>query len=130
MPKRAALPLLALAACAAVPVDPASVVGNWGGPHVHLDLRPAGGTLDYDCGHGTIGPLRPLANGAFTAQGTHTPEHGGPVREGEVLPTYAARYSGTIRGDRMTLQGRIESGALLGPFELRRGAEPMLMRCL
>jgi hypothetical protein len=70
------------------------------------------------------------AGGQFTAAGTHTPEHGGPVREGEVLPTVQARYSGVLRGDRMTLQGRVANGVLLGPFELRRGAQPMILRCL
>jgi hypothetical protein len=40
-----------------------------------------------------------------------------------------ARYAGHVRGDRMTL--RVLVGAdTLGPFELRRDAEPQLFKCL
>jgi hypothetical protein len=119
-----------LGGCAAVPPSPAPLTGDWGGEHVELHLGGAGGTLDYDCAHGTIGPVVPNAAGRFTAAGSHTPEHGGPVREGEVLPSHAAQYSGTVHGDRMTLEGRTDDGVRLGPFALRRGAQPMLMRCL
>ena len=122
--------LLLLAGCAAVPAEPVTLVGDWGGPHVALHLTPSGGSLDYDCAHGSITPVLVGPGGRFVAEGTHTPEHGGPVREGEVLPTYPAHYSGVVRGDRMSLAGRIESGVELGPFELRRGIQPMLTRCL
>jgi hypothetical protein len=121
---------LLLAGCAAVPPDSVPLTGDWGGPHIQLHLTSGGGTLAYDCAHGTIRPVVVGRGGWFAADGTHTPEHGGPVREGEVLPTYPAHYSGNMRGDRMTLQARIESGAQLGPFKLRRGVQPMLTRCL
>jgi hypothetical protein len=56
-------------------------------------------------------------------------EHGGPIRVGEVPDSLPARYAGHVRGDRMTL--RVLVGAdTLGPFELRRGAEPQLFKCL
>src|SRR5688572_28736744 len=99
------LTLLA-AGCATAP-PPASLAGEWGGTHVALRLGPAGGTLEYDCAHGTIGPLAIGAGGAFTAQGTHTPEAGGPVHEGQVFPKWRTTYSGVVRGDRMTLAGAI-----------------------
>ena len=124
-----ALPLL-LAACASVPAAGVPLTGDWGGVHVGLTLDANGGRLEYDCAAGTMAPLVPGAGGRFEVEGTHTPGHGGPVREGEVMPTYSVRFSGTVRGDRMTLQGRMENGVLLGPFELRRGAEPMILRCL
>jgi hypothetical protein len=128
---KTAFVLAALVAdCAAIPPQPMKVAGDWGGAHVQLHLTPGGGTLDYDCAHGTIGPMRLGAGGEFTAEGTHTPEHGGPAREGEVLPAYPAHYSGVVRANRMTLDGRIDNGARLGPFELRRDELPMLTRCL
>ena len=129
MTKFIAASLLLLAGCAAVPAEPISLAGDWAGPHVALHLAPNGGTLDYDCAHGTIGPVLIGAGGRFVAEGTHTPEHGGPAREGEILPTYPAHYGGIVSGDRMMLDGRTETGVQLGPFELRRGAEPMLTRC-
>jgi len=120
-----------LGACAALPPAERPVTGDWGGRHVHLRLTVTGGTLDYDCAAGMIdGPLLVDADGAFSAEGTHTPGWGGPEIEGRVLPTYRVRYAGTVRGDRMSLQGRVENGVVLGPFTLRRGAEPIIFRCL
>ena len=120
----------ALAACASVPPPGTPLTGNWGGTHVGLELGPTGGTLEYDCAAGTIGPVIVGSAGRFTAEGTHTPGWGGPEIEGQVRPTHPVRYGGTVRGDRMTLQGRVENGVLLGPFTLRRGAEPIIFRCL
>ena len=122
--------LLVTAGCATAPPAPASLAGQWGGTHIGLRLGPAGGTLEYDCAEGTIGPLAIGPGGRFTAAGMHTPGTGGPDRVGVVPPSFRTTYSGTVRGDRMTLQGAVETGVRLGPFELRRGAEPMLMRCL
>lgn len=123
--------LAALTACATVPQPPGPLTGDWGGTHVGLRLTAAGGVLDYDCAAGTIHEpviLRP--NGSFHAVGRHTPAAGGPERVGEVRPSYRTRYSGSVRGERMILQGRVENGVLLGPFTLVRGAEPVIMRCL
>jgi hypothetical protein len=130
-------PLLALAAaatlaaCASLPPAGIPLTGEWGGTHVGLKLGETSGVLDYDCAAGTIdGPLVPRRDGSFEAQGRHTPGTGGPEREGEVRPSYRTRYWGNVRGDRMTLQARVESGVLLGPFTLVRGAEPIIFRCL
>ena len=123
--------LAALSACATVPAAPGPVTGNWGGTHVGLKLTAAGGVLDYDCAAGTIDePVILHPDRTFHVIGMHTPGSGGPERVGEVRPSYRTRYSGSVRGDRMTLQGRVENGVLLGPFTLVRGADPTIMRCL
>jgi hypothetical protein len=120
-----------LGACAALPQLGTPVTGDWGGRHVHLRMTATGGTLEYDCAAGTIdGPLRLDADGAFSAVGTHTPGRGGPEIEGQELPTFRVRYAGVVRGKRMRLHGRVEDGVVLGPFSLRRGAEPTIFRCL
>ena len=75
-------------------------------------------------------PLIAEPDGTFTADGTHTPGWGGPEIQGQVMPTFRVRYSGRSRGEIMSLQGRVENGVLLGPFTLRRGAEPIIFRCL
>ncbi len=106
------------------------MTGHWGGLHIGLTLDPSGGRLEYDCAGGTVGPIVPGPDGRFIASGTHTPEHGGPIREGEVSPTYRATFTGRVAGDRMSFQGRTESGVDLGPFALTRGAEPGILRCL
>ena len=122
-------PPLLLADCATVP-DAASLAGSWGGAHVGLQLTATGGTLDYDCATGTIGPLAFAEDGSFSAIGTHSPAAGGPDRVGEVRPSFAAIYQGRVAGDRIRLAGRFQNGVELGPFTLRRGAEPVLFRCL
>jgi hypothetical protein len=106
--------------------------GPWGGPHVSMQVTADGARLEYDCAEGVIEePLRPDAEGRFTVFGTHTPGHGGPIREGEILPAFRARYDGHVDGERMSLLvSLMESGAVLGSFELRRGSSGLLVRCL
>lgn len=128
---RATILLLVLAGCATSPPADVPLTGRWGGPHVGLELTREGGALEYDCAAGLIeGPVLPRGDGTFESQGKHTPGTGGPERVGEVRPTYEALYGGTVRGDRMTLLVRVENGILIGPLTLRRGAEPVLLRCL
>ncbi len=131
---RGALLLLAavgLSSCARLPPAGVPVAGEWGGTHVGLTLTPTGGVLEYDCAAGTIdGPLVPRRDGSFEIDGMHTPGWGGPERSGEVRPSYRARYWGAVRGNRMTLQARVENGVALGPFTLVRGGEPIIFRCL
>jgi hypothetical protein len=128
--KFGAIAALSLAGCTSVPQAAVAETGDWGGIHVGLHLTESGGRLEYDCANGTIGPVLVGPGGRFLAEGTHTPGHGGPVREGEVLPTYPAHYSGVVSGSRITLQGRLDSGVVLGPFTLMRGAPPQIFRCL
>lgn len=121
-----------LAGCATPQVGSQPLTGDWGGAHVGLTLGGGGGQLDYDCAAGIIaGPLMVDAAGRFRATGTHTPGTGGPVRQAHFPPAYPATYHGNVRGDRMTLSVSVPSrGFVIGPYELRRGADPNLMRCL
>lgn len=106
------------------------VTGAWGGVHASLALSGVGGTIAYDCAHGTLRePVLLHGDGAFKVAGFHMREHGGPVRIDEVPDSVAARYVGQVRDDRMTL--RVLVGAdTLGPFELQLGATAQLFRCL
>lgn len=122
---------LALGACM-TPVVQGPVTGEWGGERVGLTLDRGGGRIEYDCAAGTIsGPVFAARDGRFVAVGTHTPGLGGPDRIGYVPPSYPARYSGTVNGDRMSLRVAVPSRDLnLGPFRLRRGDPPQLVKCL
>jgi hypothetical protein len=106
--------------------------GPWGGPHVSMDVTSDGARLEYDCATGVIEePLRPDDGGRFRATGTHTPGHGGPIREGEILPALRARYDGHFKGEQMSLRVTLtDSGVDVGTFELRRGSTGLLVRCL
>lgn len=121
---------LGLAGCVSTPPAGVPLTGQWGGRHIGLVLEQSGGRIEYDCASGTIGPVVPDARAQFTATGMHTPGWGGPEIVGQVRPTHRVRYTGSVRGERMTLHGRVENGVLLGPFTLRRGAEPGIFRCL
>ena len=110
--------------------DGAALTGRWGGDHIALTLTPDAGTLEYDCAHGGISEaLRPDADGRFEAAGVHVREHGGPMRVGERPDSVPARYLGRVRDSRLTLRVVVGSDTL-GPYELRRDAEPRLVKCL
>ena len=108
------------------------VTGEWGGEHVGLTLDQTGGRLEYDCAAGRIyGPLIRAPDGSFAADGAHTPGMVGPDRLDYVPPSYPARYTGKVGGETMTLRVAVPSRDLmLGPFRLRRDAEPRILRCL
>jgi hypothetical protein len=111
---------------------PVIALGLWGGSHVSMHVTSAGARLEYDCAEGVIEePLRPDAEGRFTATGLHTPGHGGPIRVGEILPAFRARYDGHVDGGLMSLLVTFtETGVVLGSFQLRRGNSGLLVRCL
>src|SRR5213083_1223348 len=77
--------------------------GSWGGPHIRIYVENDSAKIDYDCANGTIeGPLTYDRKGNFTWRGTHNREHGGPIRIDE-NNSRRAIYTGSIKGDRMTL---------------------------
>jgi hypothetical protein len=106
------------------------VTGLWGGVHAGLTLTETGGTISYDCAHGGLNaPVVPNGSGTFDVAGVHVPEHGGPIRVGEVPDSLPARYVGQVTRDRIKL--RVLVGAdTLGPFDLQLGVSPQLFRCL
>lgn len=110
--------------------DGAPILGRWGGVHAELTLTETGGTISYDCGHGGVdATVRPDRAGEFDVAGVHVREHGGPIRVGEVPDSLPARYVGHVSRDRMTLRVLVGPDTL-GPFDLRLGAAPQLVRCL
>ena len=130
-----AIPLVALvAACSVVIAGPGVfiIIGDWGGEHVRMELEEAGGTLEYDCAHGTVDPGWTLTDeGEFSGTGEHFIEHGGPVQEGEVIPPRPASYSGTVDGDRMDLTVTLtDSAQIVGTYKLERGGDGQIVRCL
>lgn len=135
---RVSMPLLCallLAACAvpgpgADPRPGTALDGSWGGAHVALTLSGSGGSIEYDCAHGTLdAPVVTDASGAFRVAGRHVREHGGPELAGEQLPSQPAVYEGRVSGGQMQLH--VRTGAdTLGPFTLQRGASAQLTRCL
>ena len=125
--------LLLLVACASSPGGASRLErvpsGEWGGEHVRLTVEPAGGTIEFDCAHGTLGqPLDLDAAGRFDVRGTLVAE-GGPVRPDETENTRPARYRGETDGQRLTLEVTLEGGEAAGTFSLTRGGRARLVKC-
>ncbi len=114
--------------------DPSGLVevpaGRWGGDHVALVVEPASAQLELDCAHGSVPGSIPVRDGAFDVAGVFVPEHGGPIRQGEVLPQHAARYRGTTDGQSMTLTIDVPGLGSSGPFSLGLGRSPRITKCL
>ena len=133
MTARVSCLMLAAVACSS-PISPGDhvAVGTWGGEHVVLDVTADRGRIEYDCAHGDLaGSLAVDRGGRFDVTGTHTPEHGGPVREDEKPTSRPARYSGRVEGRRMTLTVTLaDNGDILGTFALTQGVAGRLTKCL
>ncbi len=106
--------------------------GAWGGVGISLIATEQGAQLEFDCALGEISERLVLdPEGGFTLDGTFTPEHGGPIREDEVLESEPATYAGVIDGDQMTLTIHLlERGTISGPFALEREGSALLRKCL
>lgn len=125
--------MLAVVACS-TPTSPGDRVaaGTWGGEHVALQVTADRGRVEYDCAHGDLAePLAVDRSGRFDVTGTHTLEHGGPVREDEKPISRPARYAGRVDGGRMTLTVTLtDTGEILGIFTLTQGVASRLTKCL
>jgi len=114
-----------------MPVSSGPVTGQWGGQHIGMTATPVAVSFDFDCAAGRIdSPLVPGPDGRFNAPGVYFPGHGGPERVDEIPRAIPAVYAGAFAGDRLNLSIDLNLGERIGPFDLRRGAEPQVFRCL
>jgi hypothetical protein len=105
--------------------------GAWGGDHVVLTVTDNGGRAEFDCAHGTLDhPLKVDDRGRFSVAGTFVPEHGGPVRPGEVPESRPARYQGRLSRQKLEFTVTVEGQTGQGPFEVTLGKGPKLTKCL
>ncbi len=93
-------------------------------------VSDSGAKVEYDCASGTIAPpLTVQSNGSFDWRGRHYPGHGGPTWPGDTV-NFAARYTGRISGDRMTITLSVsDSGFVPQTFSLVRGQNPYVIKC-
>ena len=113
----------------------AARLGPWGSESASLTIEPGGATLKIlssslptgGC-YGAFGDLpRWIPNGPFALPGTFVQLMG--VYPGRI--EYAARYEGSIDGDRMTLTVTVPSlPRVLGPYRLVYGAGNSWTPCL
>ncbi len=103
--------------------------GVWGGAHARMEVVEGSVNFEFDCGTGRID--RPVAldgEGRFDLKGTFIVEHAGPIRRDEKENVRAARYSGRVRGETLTLTVALD-GAEANIYTLTRGNEGRLMKC-
>lgn len=106
----------------------APLSGDWGGNRTMLRLSPEGGELRQDCADGRLtGPVRPDAQGRFTATGTYDLHGAGPQRE-DARPA-AARYDGHFAGDTLHLT-IVPAAGEPQKLTLVAGRAIKLIRCL
>lgn len=106
--------------------------GVWGGLHIRMEVAARSASIEYDCANGAInGPLTVDRNGNFNLRGTHTREHGGPIRENAKPDSHPAVYAGSIKGDTMTVSVRLtDTDEDVGTFTLKRGNVGRVFKCL
>jgi len=107
-------------------------MGRWGGEHISMEVTERHTTIEYDCAHGRIDQRILLdRRGRFNVSGMHSPERGGPVRQGEQGAGNPVRFSGQVNGKTMKLSVRDSvTKELVGDFTLFYGAEPRLRKCM
>jgi hypothetical protein len=103
--------------------------GVWGGPHISIKVGAKSAAIEYDCAKGVIdGPLVVDACGHFNLRGTHTMERGGPIRADDVPKGQPATYTGSIKGNTMTLTLKLADEDV-ETFTLEKGKTGELFKC-
>lgn len=105
--------------------------GTWGGLHIQFQVNNGSVAIEYDCAHGSIpGPLTFDRQGRFSWHGVYTRERGGPVRLHDKDNNQPATYSGSIKGDTMTLTLQLENSSdPVQTFNLKRGSVGRVFKC-
>ncbi len=107
------------------------VEGEWGGEHARLEITAQGGTLEFDCAHGTFDRQPKLdAQDRFSVAGTYEAEHGGPVRAEDQPQALKVEYVGAVKNDKLRLSvRRVGAKRAFAVFHLVHGQEAMLFKC-
>ena len=101
----------------------------WGGQHINIKVRANSATIEYDCASGVIdGPLLVDNSGRFNLRGSHRMERGGPVRADDEPRKIPATYTGSIKGNTMTLTLKLADSDE-ETFTLERGKHGELFKC-
>jgi len=103
--------------------------GLWGGQHININVGSKSATIEYDCASGEInGPLLVDSDGHFNLRGVHRRERGGPVRADEKASEEPATFTGTIKGNTMTLNLKLGDSDE-ETFTLEKGKPGELFKC-
>jgi len=106
-------------------------IGPWGAQHIRIDVEKNSAAIDYDCANGTIdGPLTFDSKGRFTWRGTHRRDGPGPIRVEHEFKGRPALYTGSIKGDTMTLTVKLtDTNEVVATYTLKRGSLGRVFKC-
>ena len=106
--------------------------GDWGGDHIAMTVASLSTHIELDCAHADVPTtLRTDERSQFSAAGTFVREHGGPVRDGEILDAHPATFVGSVTATNIVLTIRLtDSSDVIGTFSLARGATGRVVKCL
>jgi hypothetical protein len=92
-----------------------------------MKVTASGAHIEFNCAVGDIPqPLMAGSNGEFSADGTYAVQVG-PANG----PAQAARYSGRIDNQKMTLSVTLPTtGQAVGSFTLTFGSSDLIVKCL
>ncbi len=108
-----------------------SLEGTWAGDRLRVVVDGQGATLQADCADGRIaGPIAVKADGSFSVSGSYEQHKGGPQAADAAPVSTAARFSGALSGDVLTLSILPNGAKTAQTFRLQRGASVKLVRCL
>jgi len=110
----------------ATPVKP----GQWGGPHIAMNVAASKTDIEFDCGKATItGAIDTDPDGAFAVTGTFLPERPGPTTP-DAPPSRPMRVTGTVKGDDMHIAIVLtDKDEAIGDFSLTLGTVARLTKC-
>ena len=105
--------------------------GNWGANGIRFAVEENDVQIEYDCANGVINEkLMINEKGEFKANGSHTVESFGPIREDNPPKPKPAHYEGKVSGETMTLTVTLtETKEKIADFTLERGKTPRLHKC-
>ena len=105
--------------------------GTWGGTHIKIEVGPRSAAIEYDCANGRIdGPFTIDSKGGFKWRGVHNREHGGPIRLDQKRNSRPAIYSGSVKGDTMTLTVKFaDTLEVIETYTLKRGSSGRVRKC-
>jgi hypothetical protein len=104
--------------------------GAWGGDHVVLTVTDNGGSVEFDCAHGTLDhPLRLDDQGRFSVPGTFVPQHPGKASASEAPETRPARYQGRLDRQKLEFTVTVEGQTGQGPYTVTLAKAPKMSKC-
>jgi hypothetical protein len=105
--------------------------GTWGGEHVRIKFRGQEADVEFDCAHGTItDPPNTDSASHFDLRGRYVREGPGPVRLNKPPVSQPARYSGSIKGNQISLSVTLTNTSQeIGTFTLTRGSQGLIRKC-